>query len=190
MPVIRMPSHGDHRFRSAIDNRYRQYAHPATAEVCCRRCGARCRFFLTKRELFEKCEKSGGYKVQCYPVSGALSGHGACTSCSLSFYGIAWPEEAYFAAVVPGGTVWAWNAAYLPLLRARISGDKVLVRQLLIRDPNIRLYLINFLSRLPKIALITRHRTRLLRIIDAWMHTESGLSSRRPAEGRTSKHRK
>ena len=178
-PAVQMPRRGNHRFRTALDYRYDLYPLPATADVLCPRCRTRCHFSLNERELFDKDEKNGGYGVLTLPIEGVLPGHGSCLNCAHTFSAIDWPEDAYFAVGLAGGTVWAWNKDYLPPLRARIAGDKVLVRQLLVNSAGLHYYLIHFLSRIPKFALITRHRIRLLRTIDDWMHAESSRYSRK-----------
>jgi len=54
-------------------------------------------------------------------------------------------------------------------LRARIAGDKVLARQLALREA----WLPYFLARLPQWALVKRNRAHLLRTIDDWLTAES-----------------
>jgi hypothetical protein len=59
---------------------------------------------------------------------------------------------------VPEGIVWAWNEEYLPALLTRVRGDKVALRHLVMSDWNIA----RFVSRLPKFAVLTKNRSRIL----------------------------
>lgn len=59
---------------------------------------------------------------------------------------------------MPEGQVWAWNETYLPILLARVTGDKVAVRQLAMKDR----WLDYFVARIPKFALLTKNRERIV----------------------------
>jgi hypothetical protein len=159
------PMHGQHRFRTPLDYRYRLYPLPSVADVRCPKCRSRCKFSIAPRETFAKDEQSGGYRLLPLPIEASVLGKGACTRCSYRFSVIQWPEDAYFAVEVHGGAVWAWNETYLKALRARVAGDRVLERQLGLSNG----YLHYFLARLPKQAVVRRNRTSLLRTIDDWL---------------------
>ena len=74
-------------------------------------------------------------------------------------------SAAFFALFVHGGAVWAWNTTYLLALRARIAGDRVLERPLVLANGRLHY----FLARIPKQAILKRNRARLLRTVDAWL---------------------
>ena len=166
---------GQHRFRTPLDYRYQLYPLPSVADVKCPKCGERCVFAVAPREAFIQDAHSGGYSPLALSVEGPLAGAGACASCSNSFTTVQWPNDAYFAVSVHGGTVWAWNHNHLAPLRARVSGDRVQERQLLLREPSFS----RFLARLPKWAVIKRNREQLLRTLDSWLKSEELTLSRR-----------
>jgi hypothetical protein len=72
--------------------------------------------------------------------------------------------------------VWAWNASYLTALRARIAGDRVLERQLVLGSGSLQY----FLSRIPKWAVVKRNRSALLKIVDGWLNTKALAAGKRP----------
>jgi hypothetical protein len=98
-------------------------------------------------------------------VGGTKEGTGSCISCGRSFQTIFWPDDAYYKSSLRGGDYWAWNEDYLPVLRARVSGDRVLERQLCLDDFTYHY----FLSRLPKNIVIKRNREVIVRRIDKWL---------------------
>jgi hypothetical protein len=167
---------GQHRFRQPLDYRYGFYPVPSEASVRCPKCGARCRFAMDAVENFEKDNASGGYRLLNIPVEGPFSGRGTCSNCGHVFAAVEWPRDAYLLALVHGGVVWAWNLAYLPALRARVAGDRVLERQLVLGNSALQY----FLSRLPKWAMVKRNRPTLLKTIDAWLETERVPAGKRP----------
>jgi hypothetical protein len=120
---------------------------------------------MAPRETFVKDEQSGVCRLLPLPIEASLPGKGSCIRCGSSFSVVQWPEDAYFSVDVHGGTVWAWNTTYLPALRARVAGDRVLERQLALSNG----YLHYFLARIPKQAVVKRNRTRLLRTLDDWL---------------------
>jgi hypothetical protein len=54
--------------------------------------------------------------------------------------------------------VWAWSEEYLPALQARVRGDKVALRHLTMSNWSLTRYI----SRLPKFAVLTKNRSRIL----------------------------
>lgn len=165
---------GQHRFRTPLDYRYRLCPLPSAADVRCPKCRSRCEFCITPRDTFAKDEQSGGYSMLPLPIEGSVLGKGSCSGCGNSFSSVRWPEDAYFSVDVHGATIWAWNATYLTALRARVAGDRVLERQLIISNA----YLQYFLARLPKQAVVKRNRPRLLRTLDDWLCHSTFVSRR------------
>jgi hypothetical protein len=106
-----------------------------------------------------------GYQLLELAVGGKKKGHGACLGCGKSYSSVTWPEDAYYKATVQGGAYWVWNEDYLPLLRARVAGDRVRERQLCLGNQGYHY----FLTRLPKYLLIRRHRDIIVRRIDQWL---------------------
>ncbi|BBB60723.1 hypothetical protein UNDKW_2450 [Undibacterium sp. KW1] len=103
-------------------------------------------------------EQSGGYTLLKGDICGAIKGRGACTNCGYITNLIHWPQAAYIQVTVPGGMVWAWSQDLLSALRARIGGDKVQLRRMLLGNPDLA----RFVNRIPKAALLTKNRARLL----------------------------
>jgi len=111
--------------------------------------------------------ESGGWAVQKGEIEGVILGRGACKKCGAIKNNIDWPADAYFSVEVPEGIVWAWNQDYVPILLARVVGNRVLLRQLTMYN----LHLTNFVDRLPKYALLKKNRIhierRMKRLLDA-----------------------
>lgn len=167
---------GQHRFRQPLDFRYGFYPVPAQADVCCPKCRSRCAFAMDAVENFAKDNVSSGCRLLNIALQGAFAGRAVCSNCTHLFTTIQWPEDAYLSARVHGGLVWAWNSSYLPALRARIAGDRVLERQLALGSGALQY----FLSRVPKWALVKRNRPTLLKIIDGWLSNEPASPGKRP----------
>jgi hypothetical protein len=150
---------GRPRFWFPLHGRYQGYSWPACVTVKCPRCRARATF---SPSVLNDWFQEPGKPIH---VGGKKEGKGACTACGHAFRHIDWPHDAYYCAVVPGGEFWAWNEAYLDVLRARVSGDRVLERQLCLRDWRYRY----FLRRLPKHVIVKSNRAPIMRRIDAWL---------------------
>jgi hypothetical protein len=150
-----------HRFWRPVDGRYFRYARPALVDAVCPRCDHRLTF---SPELPEPPERGPdrGYPVIRGEVEGPISGRGGCGGCGHIVRRLNWPDDAYFKVELAGGHVWAWNDRYLPVLRARVAGDKVAVRQLTLGDWELTC----FIARLPRYALLARHRVRLIAEFD------------------------
>jgi hypothetical protein len=158
---------GQYRFRHPIDYRYDYYSWPAKIISKCVHCGSRCDFLAVVPDPFEQDEESGGYQLVGRHVPKKILGSGACTKCGHQTNHLAWPEGAYFQVPLTGGNVWAWNEDYLVVLRAHISGDRVLERHLRAEDVLYH----HFLSRLPKHVVLKRNRERIIRKIDEFIAT-------------------
>jgi hypothetical protein len=104
-------------------------------------------------------EESGCYSIQKGWVGGEIVGRGSCVSCGLVQNSIQWPEAAFLQVTVREGVVWAWNDEYLIVLRARIAGAKTELRHMTMFDWDIA----RFISRLPKFALLTKNRSKILK---------------------------
>jgi hypothetical protein len=172
--LMYMVRRGQYRFRTPLDGRYRQYPLPSDADVRCPKCRSRCRFCVATHARFVKDEQAGVCRLLPLPIVGSLPGKGSCIRCGSSFSVVQWPGDAYFSVDVHGGTVWAWNTTFLPALRARVAGDRVLERQLALSNG----YLHYFLARIPKHAVVKRNRARLLRTLDHWLCRSKFVSSR------------
>jgi hypothetical protein len=149
---------GVRRFRNPVEGRYYQYSRPETVLVLCGRCGKAVPFRADSRPTHELDEKSGGYLVLRGEICGVISGKGACSECGHVARNVVWPEAAYLQVSVPEGVVWAWNRDFLPALLARVSGNKVALRRLVMQDWNLA----RFISRLPKFAVLKKNRERIL----------------------------
>lgn len=155
---------GQYRFWHPIDHRYELYSWPNTIIAKCSGCGEKLIFNAIRPENYERTD-DGGYRVIKRPISTEIYGHGACLKCGKQVESLHWPEDAYFQIPLAGGNAWAWNEKYLHLLRARVSGDRVLERHLCLND-GLTHY---FLTRLPKNIVVKRNRERLLRKIDQFL---------------------
>lgn len=153
---------GQRRFWVTLENRFTAYYWPQVITVHCTHCGAKARFSPAVRD----CHKQEGncWRVVRLSVGGEKEGTGTCTACGRSFRKINWPADAYYAADVRGGAYWAWNEDYLQVLRARVTGNRVLERQLCVDHFSYHY----FLTRLPKRVVITRNREAIVRRIDGW----------------------
>jgi hypothetical protein len=149
---------GQRRFRNPVEGRYFLYSRPEQIDANCDRCGSRISFGAGKIPSHVYDEKSGGYSPVRGEIGGAIAGRGACTKCGRVVRTISWPDAAYFKVQVPEGIVWAWNADYVPILRARVMGDKVTLRHLVERSWDFA----RFASRLPRFAVLTKNRVRVL----------------------------
>ncbi len=149
---------GQRRFWDPIEGRYFRYQRPELMRGICTRCKSALRFVAKEVPSHRFDETSGGWEVLRGAISGAIEGRGGCGRCGHIVNVLQWPEDSYFKVTVPEGLVWAWNEAYLPILLARVSGDKVAVRQLAMKDR----WLDYFVARIPKFALLTKNRERIV----------------------------
>ena len=155
-PEMRM--HGQRRFWDPIEGRYFRYRRPELMRAVCKRCKAAIAFFAKEVPSHEFDETSGGWLVLRGAICGAIVGRGGCGQCGQIVNELQWPHDAYFKVAVPEGLVWAWNETYLPVLQARVAGNKVAVRQFTMKDR----WLDYFVARIPKFALLTKNRERIL----------------------------
>lgn len=154
-----LPIHrGLRRYRNPVEGRYFLYERPAEISAACRRCGSQFLFRTDQVPSKVYDEASGGYAWQRGEVCGNVAGCGACAKCGLITRSLNWPEAAYFQVRVSEGIVWAWNEKYLPALQARVGGDKVALRHMVKQDWNLA----RFISRLPRYAVLTKNRARIL----------------------------
>jgi len=149
---------GQRRFWDPIEGRYFRYRRPELMRGICTRCKSAFRFVAKEVASHRLDETSGGWEVLRGEISGAIEGRGGCGRCGHIVNVLQWPEDSYFKVTVPEGLVWAWNETYLPILLARVSGDKVAVRQLAMKDR----WLDYFVARIPKFALLTKNRERIV----------------------------
>lgn len=162
-PAARIqPSHrGQRRSWDPIDGLYRQYRRPETITAVCSRCNAG--FPFKPVSLGEPKEESPGvYRILRGEIEGAIAGRGACGNCGKFVRNVSWPEAAAFKVTVPEGVVWAWNEQYVPPLRARVAGDKMLLRQLIMKNWK-QAY---FIARLPRYAVLVKNRARIIAALD------------------------
>jgi hypothetical protein len=153
-----MPRHGRRRFWDTVEDRYTLYSRPECIDARCQRCDHRVPFRTQKLPHFVLDVETGGYFPDRGDIGGDIVGRGACANCGRIVRSIAWPDAAYFKVRVPEGIVWAWNASYVPILRTRVAGDRVALRHLV--GPNWDFA--RFVSRLPRFALLTKNRARIL----------------------------
>ena len=163
MLTSEIPRRGQRRFWVTLDNRYEAYYWPASFAVRCPRCRAKARFSPSTTGAWPT------FEVADIPLGGKKEGVGTCMSCAHTFTSVEWPRDAYYCSEMHGGSLWAWNAEYLRVLRARVAGDRVLERQLCLHDWRYHY----FLTRIPKHIVIKRHRARILRKIDGWLAERS-----------------
>lgn len=150
---------GARRFGDVVEYRYCVYQRPTWVRALCARCASQLLFTPDARPGLVFDEKSGGYSVLRGEIGGVIAGAGASPHCGLGVRSINWPEAAYFQVAVPEGIVWAWNEAFLPALMARVAGDKVVLRQILMRSG---WDLARFIARVPRCAVVVRNRTGIL----------------------------
>ena len=155
---------GQRRFWVTLEGRVTQYYWPQSIAVTCPKCEARADFSPAVRHCHHR--EGDAYRVVNLPVGGKKEGTGSCAACGCSFQSVFWPDDAYYKSCLRGGEYWAWNEDYLPILRARVTGDSVLERQLCLSDVAYHY----FLSRLPKHVVIKRNRDVITRRIDNWLH--------------------
>ena len=129
---------GQRRFWDPIEGRYYRYRRPELMRGVCIRCKSAFTFFAKEVPSHRFDETSGGWEVLRGAISGAIEGRGGCGRCGHIVNVLQWPDDAYFKVKVPEGLVWAWNETYLPILLARVAGDKVAVRQLAMKDAGLR----------------------------------------------------
>ena len=115
---------------------------------------------MAKTHVFDPA--SGGYQVLRGELEGVITGRGGCAGCGKIARALSWPHDAFFQVQVPEGIVWAWNEQYLPALRARIAGNKVALRHLTVGSWDMA----RFVARLPRYAVLTKNRVRLLAELD------------------------
>lgn len=154
---------GHRRFRNPVEGRYFLYSRPEHIDAICERCGDRVSFTAVSVPTHLYDESSGGYAMVQGEIGGSIAGRAACTKCGRIVRSISWPDAAFFQVRVPEGIVWAWSAEYVPTLRARIKGDRVALRNLV--DGNWDLA--RFVSRLPRFAVLTKNRQRVLAGLDS-----------------------
>lgn len=160
---------GQRRFWVTLDRRFELYYWPQSISVRCPGCGTRTNFSPTVRDCYHD-EGSAGIRVLNLPIGGMKEGVGSCKACSKTFHTVDWPADAYYIAAERGGEYWAWNEDYLAVLRARISGNRILERHLCMRHVSYHY----FLSRLPRHIVLKRNRDKILRQIDRWLHESRG----------------
>jgi len=141
-----------------VEGRYYQYSRPEIVLARCERCGKPIHFKTTSLPTHELDERSAGYLVLRGEVCGIIKGRGACSECGYVARKVSWPDAAYLQVLVPEGVVWAWNEDYVAALEARVRGDKVTLRHLLMHSWNLA----RFISRLPKYAVLRKNRSRIL----------------------------
>lgn len=159
MPQIHQRFHGDRRFWNPVEGLYFQYRRPEAIDAVCTRCRARLSFTAEPTKTHEHDPTSGGYLVLRGDVEGTVAGRGSCVQCGKIVRSLSWPDDAFFQVRVPEGIVWAWNDQYLPALRARIAGDRTALRHLTARSWDLA----RFVARLPRYAVLTKNRVRLLK---------------------------
>ncbi|MCU8075884.1 hypothetical protein [Shewanella sp. SM29] len=150
---------GQYRFWYPIDYRYEYYSWPKTIIGRCSHCQGRVIFDAVIPERFVKDENSGGERLVIAPIGGNINGRGVCTKCSHLSGHLSWPQEAFYKVSIGGQDIWAWNEKYLEVLKAKVSGDRVLERKLCLENTLYRY----FLSRIPKHVVEKRNREKILR---------------------------
>lgn len=158
MPEIRPRFRSIRPFWEPVENRYFVYERPEQIEAICEQCKSRVLFAPRVKSSYERDAVGGGYRFIKGEVCGSIKGRGACLRCGHVTHQISWPEAAYLKVQLPGGTLWAWNASHIPAMRARVSGDRAALRNLL--AGNWRLARI--IGRIPKFVTLKRNRHRIL----------------------------
>ena len=153
---------GEYRFRVPLEGRYRYRYWPEWISSKCRRCGALVCFRATTSTRHVE-EPTGGWRVQVPSSLQSIRGTSTCTARGYSNRCLDWPADVWYRIAIKGGEAWAWNADFLPVLRAQVAGNRVLVRQLCQTNWHFHY----FLAGLPKLALLKRNRVKLLRALDS-----------------------
>lgn len=174
-PSIPQRHRGDRRFWRPVEGLYFQYRRPEAIAAACVRCGARFQFKADPAKTHEFDPKSGGYLVLRGEIAGTIAGSGACGACGKIVHSLSWPDDAYFQVRVAEGIVWAWSEQHLPALRARISGDKTELRRLVSQSWDMA----RFVARLPRYAVLTKNRVRLLTALDRLASQVGRVATRR-----------
>jgi hypothetical protein len=154
------------RFWNPVEGRYFRYYRPETIEVSCDRCSHCVPFEIAKAT--QKEDAPSVYVVQRGEICGSIGGRGACSECGRVMRTISWPDAAYLQVRVPEGTVWAWNRDYVPALRARVEGDRVTLRHLILSNWRFA----HYVSRLPRFAVLRKNRARILAGLEKIAHGE------------------
>ena len=150
---------GSRRFRNGVENRFFVYQRPESIWSKCGRCQRKVVFFTDNVPSYVRDEESHGYRVVEGFVGGEINGRGACTFCGCVQTSLHWPEAAFLQVSVAEGVVWAWNADYLEILRARVSGSKTELRHMLMHNWDYA----RFISRLPTYVVLVKNRSRILK---------------------------
>lgn len=149
---------GQRKFRNPVEGRYYSYSRPTDIVSICERCAGRMNFCADSQPTHHYDELSGGYVVLREEICGSIAGRGSCLACGYLSHKVQWPDDAYFKVTVREGIIWAWNESYLPALLARVRGDKVQLRRIVMSDWNLA----RFISRLPKYAVLKKNRSKVL----------------------------
>lgn len=149
---------GQRKFRNPVEGRYYSYSRPTDIVSVCERCNGRMNFHAASQPTHLYDEFSGGYRILRGEIGGTITGQGSCLACGHVSHKIQWPDAAYFKVTVREGIVWAWNESYLPALVARVAGDKVQLRRMIMADWNLA----RFISRLPKYAVLKKNRAKII----------------------------
>jgi hypothetical protein len=115
-------------------------------------------FAATVVPAYERDAITGGYLVKRGAVCGLIEGRGACPRCGQVCHQLSWPKDAFIKVDVFGGTLWAWNASHIPVIKARVSGDRVALRNLLAGNHRLA----RIVGRMPKFAMLKRNRRHIL----------------------------
>ncbi|ABA87793.1 hypothetical protein Pcar_0533 [Syntrophotalea carbinolica DSM 2380] len=156
---------GIRRFRNPVEFRYRTYERPEKIDAICEKCGSPYVFKATPTPTEQFDPETGGYEVLKGKVCGNFEGKGACQKCGRVSRSINWPDDALLKLEIPGGLFWVWNYELLPVMRARIAGDNLELRNLIGNDWKIA----RIVGRIPKFATIKKNRPRILKEIDHWL---------------------
>ena len=150
---------GSRRFRNPVENRYFVCQRPEIIWSKCDQCQRKVIFRTddVPTKVFD--DESGGYKIIEGRICGEIKGRGACTFCGRVQNSLNWPEAAFLQVSVAEGLVWAWNADYLEILRARVSGSKTKLRHMLLYNWDYA----RFISRLPTYVVLVKNRNRILK---------------------------
>lgn len=165
LPIRRSP----YRNWYPIDNRYEYYTWPKQISARCRACEGLVLFSPQEKQGFEQISP-GVYQVRKLPTSASINGRGVCSGCKKIVEHIDWPAEAFYAIKLAAGDAWAWNKAYLQVLRQHVSGEQRSDAAWAKEDA----LLLYYLARLPKYVVLKRNRPTLLRKIDAFLSARNG----------------
>jgi len=100
-----------------------------------------------------------------------VSGRGGCIACGRNSRKIRWAGDAFFKGEGSEGIVWALNERYVPILRARVAGDKVTLRHLAAGSWDLA----RFVARLPRYAVLAKNRERVMAALDRLAPAEADL---------------